>query len=139
MIVVPPAGAALPSVTVPVAEVPPMTEEGEIVRLNCEGGLIVSDAVWVTPPWVADRVAVVAVVTLDVETPKLAEVEPAGTTTVEGTVALELLDDILTERPPVGALPLSVTVPVAAPPPVTVDGDKATELIVGGLTVSEAV
>ena len=53
----------------------------------------------------------------------------AGIVTVEGTVATLLADLSDTLRPPVDAFPFSVTVPVAAPPPVTVAGEMATEAI----------
>ena len=37
--------------------------------------------------------------------------------------------------PPVGAVPLIVTVPVTSPPPITVDGERVMALSVGGFTV----
>jgi len=48
--VTPPSGAGLPSTTVPVADVPPITDDGLIERLNVGAGVIVSADVTVTPP-----------------------------------------------------------------------------------------
>ena len=59
---------------------------------------------------------------------KVAVVPPAGTVTLDGTVATPvLLLDSDTTAPPLGAGPLSVTVPVEELPPVTVDGFKVSE------------
>src|SRR2546422_11747184 len=54
-------------------------------------------------------------------------VAPAGTVTLPGTVAAVLLLDRVTDAPPAGAGPFSVTVPVEFPPPVTVVGFSASE------------
>jgi hypothetical protein len=63
---------------------------------------------------------------------------PSGTVTVAGTVATEgsLLDSDTT-APPLGAAPLSVTVPVEPLPPTTEEGlkDRETSATVGGFTV----
>jgi len=64
---------------------------------------------------------------------------PAATVTVEGTVATEgllLLSD--TEIPPLGAAPVSFTVPVELAPPTTVLGMSDSELNTGAVTVSVA-
>ena len=50
--------------------------------------------------------------TIDVFTVKVALVLPAGTVTLEGTLAAPLLLESITCAPPAGAGPLSVTVPV---------------------------
>jgi len=68
----PPAGAALASVAVPVAEVPPVTPAGLTETLERAGGLIVRLAVFVTAPPVTVIVAVVAVPTAVVETVNVA-------------------------------------------------------------------
>lgn len=86
-------------------------------------------------------VAVRAVLTDVVVTVKFAPVDPLGTVTLLGTLALELLLLRLTTVPPEGAAALSVTVPVELLPPVTVLGFRVTEEIVvdaGGLMVSVA-
>jgi len=75
-----------------------------------------------------------------VVTVKVAVVLPAGTVTVAGTVAAEvLLLASPTGIPPVGAGALNVTVPVEAIPPVTVAGFTLTELSAGAITVRVAV
>jgi hypothetical protein len=78
-------------------------------------------------------------VTTEVVTVKVAELPPAATVTLAGTVAITVL---LLERvatiPPVGAGPVSVTVPVEALPPVTLVGLRPTELNAGGFMVSVA-
>src|SRR5258708_8375013 len=61
----------------------------------------------------------------------VALVAPAATVTLEGTrAAVVLLLDNATAAPPVGAAPLSVTVPVDEFPPVTLVGFNARELSV---------
>jgi len=75
-------------------------------------------------------------------TVKVAVVPPPGTVTLAGTVAAPvLLLDSDTTAPPLGAGPLSVTVPVDELPPVTLDGLTLSEESVAGagVTVSEAV
>jgi hypothetical protein len=63
---------------------------------------------------------------------KVAEVAPAGTVTVAGTVAAELLDERFTTEPPVGAAFESVTVPVVLlPPTITFGLIERPERIVG--------
>ena len=62
-------------------------------------------------------------VTTEVEILKVAVVDPAGTVTVEGSDATELLEVKLTAVPPVGAAEPNVTVPVADDPPVTELGE----------------
>ena len=80
-----------------------------------------------------------AVVTL-----KVALVAPAGMVTLAATCAAALLLDRLTETPPLGAGPLSVTVPVEPCPPVTIEGlmltaCKAEELFTVKVAVSVSV
>jgi hypothetical protein len=85
----------------------------------------------------------VEVATLLVLTVNVALLAPAATVTVAGTVAAAVLPLIReTTAPPVGAGPLSVTVPVEGDPPVTLVGFSVSEERVGracGSTVSEAV
>ena|ERR1700687_3294165 len=51
----------------------------------------------------------------------------AGTATLAGTCAAALLLDRLTETPPLGAAPFSITVPVEPCPPSTVAGFTVTD------------
>ena len=75
-------------------------------------------------------------------TVKVALLLPAGTVTLEETLAAPLLLESITCAPPAGAGPLSVTVPVDdCTPPTTLVGFNVSEETVGrggGITVSEA-
>ena len=79
-----------------------------------------------------------------VVTVKVALVAPAGTVTLEGTLAtVVLLLESVTWAPPAGAGPLRVTVPVEdCKPPTTLVGFSVSDDRVGGgegVTVREAV
>jgi len=91
------------------------------------GGVTASDAVAVTPPNDAEMVSDVGVVTVCVVTVNVAVLLPEGTITLGGTVAAALLLDSVTEAPPAGAAALSVTVPPADVPLVTLAGLTVTE------------
>jgi hypothetical protein len=85
----------------------------------------------------------VEAVTLLVLTVNVALLTPAATVTLAGTVAAAVLPLIMeTDAPPLGAGPLSVTVPVEGDPPVTLVGFSVSKERVGGAcgtTLSEAV
>ena len=86
----------------------------------------------------AEIVEEVEMRTKDVLTVKVALVAPAGTITLEGTLAAPLLVESVTCAPPAGAGPLSVTVPVEDVPPTTPVGLSVSEETVGrggGITV----
>ena len=77
-------------------------------------------------------------------TTNVALVAPAAIVTLGGMLAAPLLLESATCAPPVGAAPLSVTVPVEEFPPTTLVGFSESEERVGGgggagVTVSEAV
>ena len=75
----------------------------------------------------------------DVFTVKVTLLLPAGTVTLEGTLADALLLESITCAPPAGAGPVNVTVPVEdCTPPTTLLGFNVSEETVGTVTVSEA-
>jgi hypothetical protein len=132
----PPAGAGPLSVTVPVEYgAPPITLVGFSVseeRVGSGGGVTVSEADLLTPPYDAEMVTVVDAVTGLVLAVKVAVVAPAGTATLEGTLAAPLLLESATCAPPAGAGLLSVTVPVEdCTPPITLVGFSVSEESVG--------
>ena len=102
-------------------------------------------AVLVVPLYEAEITAEVEMRTMDVLTLKVALLAPAGTITLEGTLAEPLLLESITLTPPIGAGPLRVTVPVedCTPPTTLVGLNVSEERETGGggagLTVSEAV
>lgn len=136
----PPVGAGPPRVTVPVEEVPPVTEVGfRLIELSTEGPTVKS-AVFVMLLYRAEIVTGVLDVTATVVTVNVAVVSFAATVTLAGTVATGvLLLTSVTSAPPDGAGPLSVTVPVDVVPPATAVGFTPTELSTGGTTVKLAV
>ena len=94
------------------------------------------------PLYEAEIVTEVETRTTDVLTAKVALVAPAGTVTLEGTLAAPLLLESMTCAPPAGAGAPSVTVPVeVCRPPITLVGFSVSEKTVGsggGITVSVA-
>ena len=94
------------------------------------------------PLYEAEIVTEVETTTMEVPTLNVALVAPAGTVTLEGTLAGPLLLASVTCAPPAGAGPLSVTVPVEdCAPPITLVGFSVSEERVGsgdGVTVSVA-
>jgi len=146
----PPLGAGALSVTAPVEGDPPVTLVGFSVseaRVGPGGGwgVTVSEVVCVTPAYDAEIVTGVELATAIVVTCTVARVSPAATVMLAGTVAAEvLLLDRETTAPPLGAGPLSITVPVDGFPPLTLVGLTVSALRVGlgggwGVTVSGAV
>src|SRR6267143_5976603 len=87
-------------------------------------------------------VTVVDAATAVVLTGNVALVAPAGTATLEGTLAAPLSLESATCAPPAGAGPLNITVPVEdCKPPTTLVGFRVREETVGrggGVTVSVA-
>src|SRR3989442_12806020 len=108
----PPVGAGPSSVAVPVELLPPVTvvgftpsEERRTARFTMRV------AVRGTPLYTAEMVTGVDAVTALVVTVNVALVAPAGTVTLAGTVAAELLLDSVTCAPPAAAGPPRGTVP----------------------------
>jgi hypothetical protein len=87
--------------------------------------------------------AVLTADTVLVVTVNVADVLPAATVTLVGTVAAAvLLLERLTTAPPAGATPLRVTVPVEGVPPVTLVGFSETDdavTVTGAVTVRVAL
>jgi hypothetical protein len=103
------------------------------------GQFSVSVAILVTPPYAAEIVTLVGPATLVVMMLNFAEVAPAATITVAGTVAdtSELLNE--TTAPPDGAGPFKYTVfAVDDPPPANDVGDRTRDEAATGLRVSVA-
>jgi len=94
------------------------------------------------PLYEAEIVTEVDTRTTDVLTAKVALVAPAGTVTLEGTLAAPVLLESMTCAPPAGAGAPSVTVPAeVCRPPITLVGFSVSEETVGsggGITVSVA-
>jgi len=126
------------SVTVPVEELPPITDVGfRLTEINV-AGVMVSVADFAAPPLPNVIVAVVCALTGIVVIAKVTVVAPPATVTVVGTVASTLLDVTTTVTPPEGAGPDKVTVAVAELPPGTEVGFSDTLLTERLLMFSEA-
>ena len=105
----------------------------------CRYNVTARVADWVVPLYEAEIVAEADIRTGDVFTVKVALLLPAGTVTLDGTLADALLLESVTCAPPAGAGPVSVTVPVEdCTPPTTLFGFNVSEETVGGITVSDA-
>ena len=138
------ASVAIPDkVTVPVLFVPPLTLVGLRVRIETtRTGLTVMVAVLDTPLRVAVIVKADAAVTVRVVIVKVADVAPAATVTLAGTVPMVVDDDArVTTAPPVGAALVNVTIPVTGTPPVTAVTTvvRVDKTAAGGVTVMVAV
>lgn len=135
----PAAGAGPVKVTVPVEEVPPITETGfklTVVRVAATTVNVVVRVVLKVPEIVGE----VVVPTPLVVTVKVADVALAGTVTLAGTLAAAvLLLDRVTTAPPAGAGPVKVAVPVEDVPPITDVGFTLMALRVGAVTVNVVV
>src|SRR5262245_17454005 len=136
----PPAGAVVDSVTVPVDEPPGDTADGlnpseiTVGAGGGAGGVTVSAVDLVVPASAAVRLTTWVVVTDEVVAVNEADDDPAATVTLAGTpTTAGLALDSVTATPPVGAAPLSVTVPVDDTPPTTLEGFTPSEVRVGGL------
>jgi len=135
----PPVGAALLIVTVPVVLLPPRTVVGFNVKPVSTGALTAKVAVAVAEPVVAVIVSDLLADTATVVAVNVPVFCPAAIVIDAGTVAEASLDDSVTVIPPVGAMPVKVAVPVEETPPPTVAGLSATVVITGVLIVSVAV
>ncbi len=137
----PPLGAAAVRVTVPVPVAPLASELGltDTVLSAAGGGVMVKlDEVTLAPEKVAVTVAEVEVVTVPAVIVNTAEVAPAATVTLIGTVAADVFElESETVTPPAPAASVNVTVPVPVVPLAIVLGLTDTPLRApgGGVTV----
>ena len=125
--------ADLLRVTVQVAVCPDSMVPGAQVRvLRTTGAASVNEKVLDPPFAAAVRIAVSSVVTDDAVTVKAAVVAEAATVTFGAdNVALALLLDRVTDTPPAGAAADRVTVQLAVPGALMVDGVQTSPLTVG--------
>ncbi len=139
--VTPPGPAASVRVIVPVPVAPLAIVLGltDTLLSVAAGGVIVKlDEVLLTPEYVAVTVAEVEVVTEPAVTVKVAEVAPAATVTLVGTVAADVLElESETVTPPLPAAWVNVTVPVPVAPLAIVLGltDTLLSAAAGGVMV----
>jgi hypothetical protein len=131
----PAVGAAAEIVTVPVEEVPPLTEVGLSTNAVTVGALIVREAALETELNVPVMVVEVLGATGVVETVNVPLVAPEGIVTVLGTVADAELLVSETVRPLLGAAEPIVAVPVEELPPVTDVGATVIDAKTGGAIV----
>jgi hypothetical protein len=121
----PPASAGAVRVTVPVADEPPSTDSGVMLRLESVGLLefTVSVADRVTPPALAVMTELLLPAVVPAVMGNVALSAPLSIVTLAGTVAAAVLPlDSETTSPPSGAGPLRVTVPVLVDRSTTADG-----------------
>ena len=134
----PPAGAGLLIVRVAADGFPPTTAVGFKASDTRVGVVIVKALLAVWPFAEAPILAVTSAATALVGILNVTVVAPAATVTVAGTVALALSEVKATDRPPVGAGPLMVTVATEGVPPATDVGFSETPLRTAELTVRAA-
>ena len=137
-IVKPPAGAGVPSVSVPMEDLPPTTEVGLRVKPVIAGGLTVNCAVFESPLKVDVIVAETTFATALVLTVNVACVDPAGIVTIAGTMVDVEVVDKLTVNPPFAAAAVSVKVAVDVLLPMTAEGLNVSVDKPGGVTVRVA-
>ncbi len=101
--------------------------------LHC-AGVTANEKVFETPPALAVRMAVCAVVTATVVAVKPTLEAAAGTVTVAGTLTLVFPLASATGTPPAAAAPLSVTVQAATPGEATLAGVQDNPLRMGTIT-----
>ena len=135
----PPVGALVSRLTIPVAVLPPATPAGEMVMTETRGAVTVRSAFAAVPLDEAVMVAEAFAETAIVVIVNVALVAPSATVTLAGSVAAALLDARLTTTPPAGAAYPMLTAPVDVRPPGTVVGSSVTLTTVGAVTVSVSV
>lgn len=135
----PPVGAGPLIVTVPVDLPPTLIVLGLNDREERASGPTVRFALNVAEPRVAEMLVVALALSAWPVAVNVAVEDPAGTVTVPGTVATDVLELArVTVVPPVGATPLNVTVPVDVASERIEVGLRETPVRAGALTVSVA-
>jgi len=132
--VTPLAVAGAVRVTVPVAEEPPVTDNGVMLRFDSVGALevTVNNAVLLTPFALAVITEELVPAVVPGVTVNVALEAPAATVTLAGTLAATALPLVkVTTTPPSPAGPLRVTVPVLVAPSTTVAGSRLSAARVG--------
>jgi len=135
----PPVGALLESVTVPVVVPRLTTEVAANVTLAIFGPRMLSVDLSLTPYTVLEITALASLLTPFVVTVNVAVIAPAGIVMLEPTIALRLDEANVTTVPPTGAGPEIIKVPVVDVPPTTGDIDQVTITGVGAKTVTNAL
>ena len=100
------------------------------------GAVMVRSLLRTTPRALAVTVTGVATAVGTVVAVKVASVIPSRIVTDAGTTTLEFDDDNVTVKPPAGAIPSIVTVPVTSFPPAVLVLDKPSEVMLAALTVT---
>ena len=130
------AGAGPSSVTVAVPVFEPVIDVGFDTTETTTGAVIVMPLFNTTPRALAVTVTGVDVAVGTVVAVNVADVCPSGIVTVAGTTTRELDDDTATTKPPAGALPSIVMVPVTSFPPAILDFDNVRSVMLAALTVT---
>ena len=126
MITWPPVAAAPLSVTIPTAELPPVTVAGLKLIEERAAGSTIKVADFDEEPVPAVMIAVVNAPTPEVLTGKLTEAAAGRMTTEDGVVTLALFDERTISAPYAGAGFERVTVAIEATPPITDAGFRVT-------------
>jgi hypothetical protein len=135
----PPTGALVESVTVPVVVPRLATDAAAKVTLDTLGPRILRVDLSFAPYTVAEMTALVSLLTTFVVTVKVVVIAPAGIVTLDPTKALKLEDARATVVPPVGAGPEMLRVPTVDVPPLTGFTDQITDDGIGARTLINAL
>lgn len=136
----PPTGAGVERVNVPLAVPPPTMLDGVVLIAVMDAPRMERLAEAPPPAPDAAITADESPTTEDVVTVTLAEFDPAGITTIFGTLVIAvLLVESETANPPCGAIPFKLTVAVDTLPPRTAPGDRNRSPITAGSIVRVTV
>jgi len=129
-------GAGPSSITVAVPVFDPVMDVGFDTTETTTGAVMVMSLLRTTPRALAVTITGVATAVGTVVAVKVASDIPSRIVTDAGTTTLEFDDDNVTVKPPAGAIPSSVTVPVTSFPPAVLVLDKPSEVMFAALTVT---